>query len=134
MASVSALWLPVLLSAVFVFVASSIIHMVLPWHNSDYPKMPDEDRFREALRPLALTPGDYFVPRGEGMKDMKNPAFIEKLNQGPTMVMTVMPNGMTRSARCRRPGDDGILRLFGHIGTLTSRRGIYVLPSLAGAA
>ena len=99
MTGLGALWLPVLLSAVFVFVASSIIHMVLPWHKSDYPKMPDEDRFSDAVRPLALAPGDYFVPRVDSMKDMKTPEFANKLNQGPVLVMTVMPNGQFTMGR-----------------------------------
>ena len=93
MTSLFALWLPILLSAVIVFVASSIIHMVLPWHKSDYPKMPNEDQVRDALRPLAIPPGDYFVPRADDMKDMKTPEFCEKLNQGPVMMLTMMPNG-----------------------------------------
>ena len=35
----SGLWLPVVLSAVIVFVVSSIIHTPLPWHKSDYPPL-----------------------------------------------------------------------------------------------
>lgn len=87
------LWLPIVLSAVIVFIASSIIHMVLPWHKSDYPKLPDEERFREALRPLAIPPGDYFVPCPDRREEMKSAQFIEKMQQGPVPVMTVMRNG-----------------------------------------
>ena len=58
-----ALWLPILLSAVIVFVASSLIHMVSPWHKNDYPRMQNEDKVMDALRPLALPPGDYLIPR-----------------------------------------------------------------------
>jgi hypothetical protein len=93
MTGLSALWVPILLSAVIVFVASSIIHMALPWHKSDYAKVPNEDRVRDALRPLAVPPGDYMIPRPQSMQDMKSNEFIEKLNQGPVMVVTVMPNG-----------------------------------------
>ena len=53
-----ALWLPVLLSAVIVFVVSSVIHMLLPWHKSDYLSVPNEDKVMEVLRPLAIPPGD----------------------------------------------------------------------------
>src|ERR1700693_5584023 len=93
MTGLSALWLPILLSSVIVFVASSIIHMVLPWHKSDYLKLPDEDRVREALRALAMPPGDYFIPRPASTRELKSPEFIEKMNRGPVMVLTVMPNG-----------------------------------------
>ncbi len=93
MTGLSSLWLPILLSAVLVFFASSLIHMVLPWHRSDYPRMPDEDAFRDAVRPLAIPPGDYLVPRASGPAEMKDPAFQAKVSEGPVVLMTVMPSG-----------------------------------------
>ena len=76
MTALSALWLPILLSAVVVFVASSVIHMGSPWHKSDYPKMPNEDQVMDALRPLAIPPGDYMVPRVQRPRaEMKSPEF-----------------------------------------------------------
>jgi len=93
MTALSALWLPILLSAVIVFVASSIIHMASPWHKGDYPKVPNEDALREALRPLSIPPGDYMVPRPSSRDDMKSPEFAEKVNQGPNVILTVLPNG-----------------------------------------
>jgi hypothetical protein len=100
MTGLSALWLPILLSSVVVFVVSSVIHMATPWHKSDYPKMPNEDRVRDALRPLAIAPGDYVIPRPSSREEMRSPAFAEKMKQGPVMMLTVMPNGpapMTRN-------------------------------------
>src|SRR5207247_8999728 len=74
MTGLSALWLPILVSSVIVFVASTVIHMALPWwHKGDYPKVPNEDRLRDALRPLAVPPGDYMVPRPANMKEMRTP-------------------------------------------------------------
>ena len=93
MIHLTALWLPILLSAVFVYVASSLIHMLTPWHKSDYPKVPNEDKIMEALRPLSIPPGDYMIPRPSSMKDMRSPEFAEKRAKGPVLVMTVMPNG-----------------------------------------
>lgn len=93
MTGVFALWLPILLSAVIVFVASSIIHMVLPWHRSDYPKLANEADVLDALRPLAIPPGDYFLPRASGSSDMRSPEFLEKMKRGPVIVFTVLPNG-----------------------------------------
>ena len=95
MTGLSALWLPILLSAVLVFVASSLIHMASPWHKSDYPKMPNEDQVMDALRPLAIPPGDYFFPRPSSRDDMRSPAFVEKMKRGPVVVMTVMPGEMS---------------------------------------
>ena len=100
MVPLAALWLPILLSAVFVFVASSIINMAGLWHKNDYPRVPDEERLRAALRPLALPPGDYMVPRAQGREEMQSPAFQTRVNEGPNLMLTVLPNGpwsMTRS-------------------------------------
>lgn len=93
MTGLSVLWLPILLSSVVVFVASSIIHMVLPWHKSDYPPVPNEDQLRAAVGPLAIPPGDYMVPRPMGREEMKSPEFAEKVRTGPNMMLTVLPNG-----------------------------------------
>ncbi len=93
MTALTALWLPILLSAAIVFIMSSIIHMVLPWHKSDYPKMPNEDKVMDALRPFAIPPGDYMVPRPSNTQEMKSPEFLERMKRGPVMVLTVMPNG-----------------------------------------
>lgn len=99
MVSLTALWAPILLSAVIVFLASSVIHMTPLWHKSDYPQMPREAEAMNALRPLAIPPGDYFLPRASGMKQMRSPEFKEKMAQGPVAVITVMPNGMINMNR-----------------------------------
>lgn len=93
MTSLAALWLPILLSAVIVFVASSIIHMALPWHRSDYKRLANEDAFMDSVRSLGVPPGDYIVPLAGSMQAMKSPEFQEKMNKGPIMVMTVSPPG-----------------------------------------
>ena len=87
------LWLPILLSAVIVFVVSSIIHMASPWHKNDYGRVPNEDQLRNALRPLAIPPGDYMVPRPPKREELRSPEFAEKVKQGPNMILTVLPNG-----------------------------------------
>jgi hypothetical protein len=94
MVPIMALWLPVLLSAVVVFIASSIIHMVLGYHAGDFAKVPNEDATMDALRALNIPPGDYVVPCAGSPSAMKDPAFIEKMNRGPVAMMTVRPGGM----------------------------------------
>jgi len=91
--SALSLWLPILLSAVLVFIASSVIHMVLPWHRSDYGKVPEEKRLMDSVRPLGIAPGDYMVPCPSDMKEMRTPEFKDKVKAGPVMVVTVLPNG-----------------------------------------
>jgi hypothetical protein len=91
MVQLTSLWLPILVSAVIVFVASSIIHMVLPYHRSDMRKLPNEDEALSALRRLSIPPGDYGMPHPGSHEAMKKPEFIEKMKQGPIVLMTVAP-------------------------------------------
>ena len=92
MVALAALWLPILLSVIIVFVASSIMHMVLPYHKSDYQKLPDEDKVLPVLRSAGLKRGLYVFPFTTH-KEMKSPAMIEKYNQGPVGMMTIFPSG-----------------------------------------
>jgi hypothetical protein len=87
------LWMPIVLSAVFVFVVSSIIHMVLPIHRGDLRTLPREDEVMAALRQFEIPPGDYGMPVAGSMAAMKDPAFIAKMNQGPVAFMTFVPSG-----------------------------------------
>jgi hypothetical protein len=93
MIGLASLWLPILLSAVVVFLASSIIHMMTPWHKGEYPSVPSEDAVMKALRPFAIPPGDYMMPSAGSPEVMKSPEFIEKRDKGPVIIMTVLPNG-----------------------------------------
>ncbi len=92
MVSLTALWIPIVLSAVIVFVTSSIMHMLLPYHRSDYQKLPDEDKLLAALHGAGLKRGLYVFPFGTH-KEMKSPAMMEKYKQGPVGMMTVLPSG-----------------------------------------
>ena len=87
------LWLPILLSAVLVFVVSSIIHMVVPIHRSDYQKLPGEADLLDAMRGQGVQPGEYVFPCPASMKDMSSPEHLEKLDQGPVGFLTVVPSG-----------------------------------------
>ena len=93
MVPISALWLPILLSAVIVFVASSILHMVLPYHKSDYRKLPEEDKVVDALRAAGVTPGPVYHFPHTTHKDMKSPDVVEKFKRGPVGLLTVIPSG-----------------------------------------
>jgi hypothetical protein len=90
MVSLTALWLPILLSAVAVFIASSIIHMALPWHSNDFKKFPAEDAVLDAVRPFNLVPGQYVAPRPESTKHMGTPEFRAKVQRGPQIMLTVL--------------------------------------------
>ncbi len=88
------LWLPILLSSVFVFIASSIIHVVLHWHKSDYGRLPGEDGILAEMRDQGVQPGFYYFPGCNDMKDMKNPEVIRKYDEGPVGFLTVLPDGV----------------------------------------
>ena len=93
MVPVTSLLVPILLSAVIVFVASSILHMVLRYHRNDLRKLPKEDEIMAALRGFSIPPGDYAVPCAGSMEGMKNPEFQDKMKKGPVVFMTVIPSG-----------------------------------------
>jgi len=93
MVPVTALWLPIVLSAIVVFIVSSIVHMVLPIHKSDWKRVPNEDAAMTALRALSIPPGDYLMPRPESAAAMNSPEFQAKVTAGPVVIMTVRPSG-----------------------------------------
>jgi hypothetical protein len=93
MVPLASLWLPIVVAAVIVFVASSILHMVLTYHRSDYKKMPDEENVMSGIRSANLSPGVYMFPHCEH-KEMKSEATQEKFKRGPVGIVTIMPGGM----------------------------------------
>lgn len=84
MTSLAQLWLPILLSAVLVFIASSVVHMLLQWHKSDYKGFANEDEVRAALG-KHTAPGMYLVPYCADMKQMGSPEMQAKFNEGPVV-------------------------------------------------
>lgn len=93
MVPIVALWLPILLSAVIVFVASSIAHMVLPYHKSDYRKLPDEDKVLDALRAAGVTPGPVYQFPHCTHQNMKSQESMERFKRGPVGHLTIIPSG-----------------------------------------
>jgi hypothetical protein len=91
--SLTSLWVPILLSAVLVFVASAVFHMLLPFHRKDYGKVAREAEVMDALRPFGIPPGDYVMPLAVHPERMDTPAMLDKMTRGPVVMMTVLPNG-----------------------------------------
>ena len=94
MVSLGALWLPIVVSAIVVFVASSVLHMVLKYHQSDYGKMPDEDGVQAAMRAADVAPGHYYVPHCVDPKQLAEPEMRAKFEKGPVAWVTVVPSGV----------------------------------------
>jgi hypothetical protein len=85
------LWLPVVVSAVAVWLVSSVLHMVLKYHRADYRQLSNEEAFAQAVRGSA--PGVYTVPYCLDPAQMKDPAILKKYDEGPVAMVTVMRNG-----------------------------------------
>ncbi len=99
MVYLTSLWLPIVLSAVAVFVGSSILHMVLAYHKSDYAAMPGEDEVRGAMRQGGVAPGHYYLPHCVDPKELANAEMREKFEEGPVAFVTVLPSGVPSMAK-----------------------------------
>ena len=93
MAFLTDLWLPILASAAAVFVVSSLLHMLLPWHRGDAGKLPGEDAVLETMRAQGVEPGSYMFPCSGSMRDMATPEMVAKYDRGPVGFLTVVPSG-----------------------------------------
>jgi Flp pilus assembly protein TadB len=99
MVPVMSLWLPILLSAVFVFLASSVMHMLFNYHFKDFKKVPDEDKLMEALRGFNTPVGEYFVPYAGSRQVLNSPEYREKMKKGPSFVMSMWESGQAGMAK-----------------------------------
>lgn len=127
MIPLTTLWLPILLSAVFVFIASSILWMALPfWHRPDYQALPNERSVLDAL--TSAKTGQYMVPHIDGSKlsaeereaVMKQPmAFLVLRNPGrfsfPAALLTYFVYTLVMSV------------LIAYIGAVTLQPGTHYL-------
>jgi hypothetical protein len=91
MVSLMSLWMPIVLSAVAVFVLSSLVHMVLKYHAGDYAKLPAEDEVIAGLSAANLPPGEYVFPYAGSMAAMNDPAYLDRLKRGASGFMTILP-------------------------------------------
>jgi hypothetical protein len=77
-------------SAVFVFIASNILWMALPfWHRKDYGKLPDEKTVLGAL--ASAKSGQYVVPCLDWSKATKEQK--EEMQRGPTAFLLLRNPG-----------------------------------------
>lgn len=93
MVTIGSLWLAILLSSLFAWIASALVWTVMPHHKKDFKAVPDEDAVRNALG-SALAPGQYNIPHTESPADMKKPATVKKFDDGPNAFVTVVPKGI----------------------------------------
>ena len=93
MVGLTSLVVAILVSAVIVFFASFILHMVVGYHKSDLRKLSDqhENDIIALIGRMNLPPADYAVPHPGSPDRMKDPAFVAKMTKGPLVIMNVSP-------------------------------------------
>jgi len=87
------LWLPILLSAVVVFIISSLIHMVIKWHAPEYKGFANEDAVRAAINAGNPSLGQYVLPYCKDMKALANETMQKKFQEGPVGFLRLGPKG-----------------------------------------
>ena len=96
MVSFASLLLPIVLATVLVFVASSVIHMALRYHNVDFRPLPNEDAVAAALRQGGALPGQYLFPHCKDHKQMESPEMVRKYAEGPIGLLYLRATGPIR--------------------------------------
>ena len=89
--TITALWQPIIVTAVVIFIAGWVIWSLMPWHKKEWAKTADEEAVREALR--STEPGMYTLPNAADMNEFNDPAFQKKYLEGPQAFITVVPTG-----------------------------------------
>ena len=90
---ISTLWMPILATAVLVFIASSLIHMVFKWHMADYNALSNEEEVRAVIRAGSPKPNLYVIPYCADMKAMASEEMKKKFIEGPCALLTIRPSG-----------------------------------------
>jgi hypothetical protein len=92
--NIQSMWLPIIASAVMVWIMSALIWTVLPWHKKDFAKTGDEEAVRAALK--GLQPGTYSLPHCADHSAFNDPDMQRKMEEGPQAFITVIPSGLPK--------------------------------------
>lgn len=92
----TAIVLPALVATGLVFVASSVVHMVLQLHNPDYRKLANEDAVRDAINAGSPVPAQYIVPHCTDPKEGATPEMVKKFTEGPVAVVWLKEPGQMK--------------------------------------
>jgi hypothetical protein len=123
------LWLPILLSAVALFIASFLSWMVLQLHRHDWRKLEREDEFLEAVRGVGLPTGSYMFPGCGTPAEMRSEEYQRKYEAGPRGVMTVLaPTNMGVNLTLTFIYFLGVSFCLGYLATLALPRGAAFMP------
>jgi hypothetical protein len=91
MAFLAQLWLPIVVSAVLVFVLSAVTHMMVPFRLTEWGQLPTQDAIQGALR--GATPGLYVFPTPADPKERGKPEAMQRMAEGPSGWLTLVHPG-----------------------------------------
>lgn len=99
MVSLTALWLPIVVSAVLVFIVSALVWTVLKIHDPEWNPLPNDDRIYPVLREARPAPGQYYFPAAmkEAEKDPAVAASLKDAVSGYVYVNRQNPFDMRRN-------------------------------------
>ena len=92
MVPIVSLLLPIIVSAVIVFLVSAAFHMALPHHKNDFSKLPSEDAARAAIGGN-VPPGEYVIPYAATNEERATDEFKKKMADGPVAFLTFKAPG-----------------------------------------
>ncbi|MCC6425806.1 MAG: hypothetical protein IT435_03190 [Phycisphaerales bacterium] len=99
MAEFMALWLPILVSAVAVWIASAIVWMAMPHHKKDYIELPDEKGFTAFLKSQNIPAGVYGFPDCKTPEKRNSPEMKEAWQHGPMGMLYVWKTPMSMGGK-----------------------------------
>lgn len=85
------LWLPIIISAGVIWVASAVIWMAMPHHKNDFDTLSNEAEFINTIKGLNLKPGNYGFPNFCDKSKMNDPEMKKKFEEGPLGIINVWP-------------------------------------------
>ena len=92
----SLLWLPILISGVVLFIASSVAWTMMPHHKTDWKKTTNEDELMSAIGKFNMPAGSYmFHPAGGVHWDGSNSddtVIVQIIGEGPVTSADVDPS------------------------------------------
>ena len=93
MVSMTQLILPIVISAILVFIVAALVWMVAPHHKRDWKGLANEDAVRSALNAMKPAPGMYMIPFAGTPQARAEPSLVKKFEEGPVAYLTVRRSG-----------------------------------------
>ena len=86
------LWLPIVVSAAAVWIASALAWMLIGHHKGDWKEVPNEAEFIATIKRMGIAPGSYGFPefrRLEGMSKDEKQAKWDEMQKSPIGLLRV---------------------------------------------